>query len=209
LYALRLVRKNTRTFTTTSMGLLFDTAAAMLGFTREITFEGQAAMWLERLARNAPQADTYPFPFVGGELDFRPLLEGIVHDRLSGRDEREIARAFQRGIAAGLDDALTVQRDTQSVDTVVLSGGVFQNELLLGDLKTLLERGRLQAWTNHVVPANDGGISLGQAALAASAVPESRGVASGEAESRRMPPGDRNKSAYGRSHFSKRIGIRY
>jgi hydrogenase maturation protein HypF len=56
---------------------------------------------------------------------------------------------------------------SQSVDTVVLSGGVFQNELLLEDMKEELENTGLQLWTNQAVPANDGGISLGQAALAA------------------------------------------
>jgi hydrogenase maturation protein HypF len=56
----------------------------------------------------------------------------------------------------------------------VLSGGVFQNELLLRDLKSLLEPERLQIWTNHIVPSNDGGISLGQAALAALTSKQSR-----------------------------------
>jgi hydrogenase maturation protein HypF len=164
--ALQLIRKGVRTFRTTSIGRLFDTAAALLGFTREITFEGQAAMWLERLARNALQIDSYPFPFIGGELDFRPLLERIVHDRLHCRDPREIARAFQHGIAVGLSDALIDLRGTHAIDTVVLSGGVFQNELLLSDLRDLLQGHPFQIWTNHAVPANDGGISLGQAALA-------------------------------------------
>jgi hydrogenase maturation protein HypF len=164
--ALQLVRKNVRTFSTTSMGRLFDTTAALLGFTREITFEGQAAMWLEHLARNAHQVDTYPFPFVGGELDFRPLLEGIIHDRLRRRDPRKIARALQRGIAVGLRNALIDLCGTQGIDTVVLSGGVFQNELLLSDLKVLLQGQRFQIWTNRAVPSNDGGISLGQAAIA-------------------------------------------
>jgi hydrogenase maturation protein HypF len=62
------------------------------------------------------------------------------------------------------------------VDTVVLSGGVFQNELLLSDLKALLESEQLEIWTNHAVPANDGGISLGQAALAALANWQSGGA---------------------------------
>ena len=56
---------------------------------------------------------------------------------------------------------------SRSIDTVVLSGGVFQNELLLEDLQSLLEPLHLEIWTNHGVPPNDGGISLGQAALAA------------------------------------------
>jgi hydrogenase maturation protein HypF len=165
--ALQLVHSNLRCFNSTSMGRLFDTAAAFLGFTREITFEGQAAMWLERLARHASSTDCYPFPYVSDELDFRPLLDSVVRDRLRGREESEIARAFHRGIAEGVRDAVTSLCVTHGTSTVVLSGGVFQNELLSTDMQGLLKTHRLQIWTNHVVPSNDGGISLGQAALAA------------------------------------------
>jgi hydrogenase maturation protein HypF len=171
--ALQLVRTRVRSFGTTSMGRLFDTAAALLGFTREVTFEGQAAMWLERLASHAPVIDAYSFPFHDDELDFRPLLDGMIRDRLRGRDKSEIGRAFQRGIAEGLRDAVATLCRTHGLDTAVLSGGVFQNELLSNDLKSLLEPEHLQIWTNHVVPSNDGGISLGQAALAAVTNPES------------------------------------
>jgi len=164
--AMELVHKQLRTFATTSVGRLFDAAAALLGFVREVTFEGQAAIWLEQLARSAPMTEAYRFPFIGGELDFRPLLLAVAQDRDRGRDVREIARCFQRGIAEGLNDALTVIARDHELDTIVLSGGVFQNELLLEDLKSLLN-GRLQVWTNDAVPPNDGGISLGQAALAA------------------------------------------
>jgi hydrogenase maturation protein HypF len=129
-------------------------------------------MWVEQLARSSPLTEPYSFPFIGSELDFRPLLLAVARDRVRGRDVWEIARSFQRGIAQGLCDALNViARDrarNQGLDTVVLSGGVFQNELLLEDLKSLLMGGgSLQVWTNHAVPPNDGGISLGQAALAA------------------------------------------
>jgi hydrogenase maturation protein HypF len=172
LVAARLIHKDMRTFTTSSMGRLFDTAAALLGFTRETTFEGQAAMWLERMAHHSREVEGYEFPFLNAELDFRPALEGIIRDRLRGRDLTEIARAFHRGIAAGLRQALIQLCSAHDTDTVVLSGGVFQNELLLRDLKFLLARDSLQIWTNHVVPANDGGISLGQAALAAFEFPE-------------------------------------
>jgi hydrogenase maturation protein HypF len=170
--AVRLVRKNTRTFPTTSMGRLFDTAAALCGFTREATFEGQAAMWLENLARQSRETDGYPFPYASGELDFRPLLKAVIRDRSRGRDVGEVARAFHRGIALGVRDALMHLRSVYESGTIVLSGGVFQNELLLSDLKTLLERDSFAIWTNHAVPANDGGISLGQAALAAFDTPE-------------------------------------
>jgi hydrogenase maturation protein HypF len=167
--AMELVQKEVRTFATTSVGRLFDSAASLLGFTRKVTFEGQAAMWLEQLAQSAPLTEPYPFPFLGGELDFRPLLQAVVLDRVRGREVREIARSFQLGIGQGLRNALDVISRSHGLDTVVLSGGVFQNELLLEDLKSMLTEGErsLQVWTNHAVPPNDGGISLGQAALAA------------------------------------------
>jgi hydrogenase maturation protein HypF len=94
------------------------------------------------------------------------LLDAIVQDRFRGRAISEIARAFQRGVAAGSVHAVAQLCHNYAIDTVVLSGGVFQNELLLEDIRSILELHRLQVWTNHAVPPNDGGISLGQAALA-------------------------------------------
>lgn len=162
-----LLRKGLRTFTTTSMGRLFDAAAALLGFTRGVSFEGQAAMWLEQLARTAGNTDGYSFPFDGGELDFRPLLQSVAEERSRGREPSQIARAFQRGIARGLADAIGSLCRAHEIDTVVFSGGVFQNELLLEDLRSMSKSAPFAIWTNHEVPPNDGGISLGQAALAA------------------------------------------
>jgi hydrogenase maturation protein HypF len=161
-----LVRKGVRTFATSSVGRLFDAAAALLGFTREVTFEGQAAIWLEQLARNAHVSDAYPMPFTGQELDFRPLLQAIIRDRLRGRAPAEIARAFQRGLAQGTCDAVISMSKARNLDVVICSGGVFQNDLLLSDLKDRLQSENLAMWTNHAVPPNDGGISLGQAAVA-------------------------------------------
>jgi hydrogenase maturation protein HypF len=149
------------------MGRLFDAAAALLGFTGAATFEGQAAMWLEQLARRALPVDGYPFPVVGAELDFRPLLQAVVDDRLGGRDRSAIARSFHRGVADGLAAAAIRLCAEHDVDTVVMSGGVFQNELLLRAVRDRLRERGLALWTNHRVPPNDGGLSLGQAALAA------------------------------------------
>src|SRR5271156_3293651 len=98
----------------------------------------------------------------------------MIEDRLRGRPVHEIARAFQLGMAVGLADTVRELCVSQNADTIVLSGGVFQNELLLTDLKSLLRNERLDIWTNHAVPANDGGISLGQAALAATGICESK-----------------------------------
>jgi hydrogenase maturation protein HypF len=160
-----LIEKRVRTFATTSAGRLFDAAAALLGFTRAVTFEGQAAIWLEHAARGSPSVDPYPAPFEGGELDFRPLLAALARDRARGRPIGEIARAFHRGLARGTAGAILALCEAGGVDTAVLSGGVFQNELLLAELREALGAAPVRLWTNRLVPPNDGGISLGQAAL--------------------------------------------
>lgn len=175
-YSLQMVNKRVRTFTTSSMGRLFDAAAALLGFTRNSTFEGQAATWLEHQARKSSRVEAYPFPLQGHELDFRPLLQSIVEERVRGRCPAEIARAFHLGIASGLCEAIKCFCVRERVQIVVLSGGVFQNDMLLTDIKSLLDSEPLCVWTNHDVPANDGGISLGQAALAAFHVDHSASI---------------------------------
>jgi hydrogenase maturation protein HypF len=162
-----LLERRTRIFSTTSAGRLFDAAAALLGFTRPVTFEGQAAMWLEWLARTAPQVEPYRCPVIGDEIDWRPLLYAIIEDRAAGRDPAEIARAFHAGLASGLADATAALCRGHGLDTAVASGGVMQNALLLERLAGSLEAGGITLLINHLVPPNDGGISLGQAALGA------------------------------------------
>jgi hydrogenase maturation protein HypF len=165
--ARQMVAASVRTFATSSVGRLFDAAAALLGFVRGTSFEGQAAMWLEHLAHNAQPTERYPFPFADGELDFRPLLGAVMRDRRRGRDLGEIARAFHGGVAGGVRDAVAAVCESRGLNTVVLSGGVFQNAMLMEDLDELLGNEGLEVWTNREVPPNDGGISLGQAALSA------------------------------------------
>ena len=159
-----------RCFESTSVGRLFDAVAALLGFTRAITYEGQAAIWLEQVARTAPSSAPLPLPFTDGELDFRPALDAVIAARVKGRAPAEIARAFHSGLARGLAEGALALCDTHNLATVALSGGVFQNDLLLHDLLDELAPSRLTVWTNRLVPPNDGGISLGQAALAAAAM---------------------------------------
>jgi len=165
--ARELVARGLRCFPTTSMGRLFDTVAALCGFTRSISFEGQAAMWLEHLAQKSPPVQPYPFPLAEGELDFRPLLAAIVEDRCRGRDITEIARAFHEAVAAAVVTVVVEYCAAYRAQRVVVSGGVFQNALLLERVAQLLRPHRLDLWINRAVPPNDGGISLGQAALAA------------------------------------------
>lgn len=166
--ARRLLDRGVRAFPSSSIGRLFDAASALVGFTRENTFEGQAAIRLEQLARSGDDrgAEPYPFPVEGGTLDPRPLLRAILRDRLRGLPPARIARRFHRGIARGLAGAIIRLCEEHTLETVVLSGGVFQNGLLLGMLVEETPPG-IELWSNRVVPPNDGGISLGQVAMAA------------------------------------------
>ena len=161
-----LLRSGVRVFATTSAGRLFDSMAALLGYTRPITFEGQAASWLEQLARTAERSElALPCAYVGGEIDWRPLLSSAIESRRSGQSVDLIARAFHLGLARATADAIAELAERESISTAVLSGGVMQNTLLIADLVRALEPSGLRVWINNRVPTNDGGICLGQAAL--------------------------------------------
>jgi hydrogenase maturation protein HypF len=165
--ARRLVQRKVRTFATTSVGRLFDVVAALVGFTQEISYEGQAAVWLEQLAARSTSAAQLPFEFQDDELDFRPALRTAIELRRDGEESATIARGFHIGLARATADVVRHLCRIHDVTAVVLSGGVFQNVLLLASLNELLASGPVPLWTNHAVPPGDGGISLGQAVLAA------------------------------------------
>ena len=163
--ATKFVEKNVRCFVSTSMGRLFDTVAALAGFLREMTFEGQAAIWLEHQAEKSPPQAPYDFP----DLDYRPLLTAVISDRLAGRSISEIASAFHASVVtATVQKILQLSRDNDS-HTVVMSGGVFQNELLLNSILHEFDcHPEIRVLINEQVPTNDGGICVGQAAFGAS-----------------------------------------
>jgi hydrogenase maturation protein HypF len=165
-HARRLARAGFRTFPSTSAGRLFDSAAALLGFTREVEYEGQAAVWLEQLAWGAPTCPPLPFQISDHRVDFRPALHAMARRRREGGDEPSLARAFHDAVASGIVQMSVALCEGHAVDTVVLSGGTFQNALLIDLVRTRLPKS-LQMWTNRQVPPSDGGISLGQAAIAA------------------------------------------
>jgi hydrogenase maturation protein HypF len=154
-----------RTFTTTSVGRLLDTAAALLGFTRAITFEGQAAIRLEQLARGGTDRG-YPLPFADGLIDHAPLLTALMEDRLRGLPEADLAHSVHEALARTVARAGRQLCEAHDLDTVALSGGVFQNRLLLALLERAFAGSGLALWVQREVPPNDGGLSLGQAALA-------------------------------------------
>jgi hydrogenase maturation protein HypF len=160
--ALRVARNYVRCFLTSSVGRLFDAVAALAGFTRAASFEGQAAIWLEHQARQVCPQQPYPFP----GLDSRPLLRAVIDDRRGGRDPREIAAAFHAALAAATVERIHALSEGRPIRFAALSGGVFQNELLWALVAAgLAASGRVRPITNESVPVNDGGIALGQAAL--------------------------------------------
>ncbi|MEM7734392.1 MAG: carbamoyltransferase HypF [Deinococcota bacterium] len=167
LQACKLITQSVQCYPTSSAGRLFDTVAALLGFTHEMTFEGQAAMWLETLAQTASSHDYYPVPLVSSVLDYLPLLDGLIQARVTGTTPAELAASFHHSLAKGVTDAAFSLCDEYELDTIVLSGGVFQNGLLTSLLVTMLTAKGKHVWLHEKVPPNDGGISFGQAALAA------------------------------------------
>jgi len=145
------------------MGRLFDAVAAVLGVRDRVTYEGQAAIELEQLASDVV-ADPYPCSTADGLIRGADLIRAVHDDREAGRRAPEIAAAFHEGVAAA---AASVCAETTDLRTVVLSGGSFQNLRLLGSTRSRLEQLGYRVLTHRLVPPNDGGISYGQAAIAA------------------------------------------
>ncbi len=141
------------------MGRLFDAAAAVLGVRTEVTYEGQAAVELELLAADI---DATPYPWRLG--DGAALIGLLSDDLAAGRPRAQLAAAFHETVAAAAAEACERARDPR---TVILSGGSFQNLRLLASTRARLERSGFRVLSNERVPPNDGGISFGQAAVAA------------------------------------------
>jgi hydrogenase maturation protein HypF len=147
--------------TTSSMGRLFDAAAALLAVCEDQTYEGQAAMELEALV-DITEVLPEGFRIDRDRLDFRPLLGGLLQDGLSAGDG---AALFHGTLIAGLAEWIDRYADQVGGRNVVLGGGCFANRVLAEGLTQALRRSGLIPWLARNVPANDGGISLGQAAM--------------------------------------------
>jgi hydrogenase maturation protein HypF len=155
---------------TTSAGRLFDAVAAAVGICRQRTYEGQAALELEMAAD--PEAEGLYAAKIQKTaadliLDTPAMFRGAVSDRLAGRDPATIAGRFHQSLARGLTDMCLLLREKTGLNLVALSGGVFQNGLLISSLKGRLEQLDFEVLTHSLVPPNDGGLSLGQAVVAA------------------------------------------
>jgi len=145
-----------------SVGRLFDAVAALVGVGAS-TFEGQAAMELEALARSVAPTAPYELPLVGDVLELEPLTHAVLADIAAGRSRAEIARAFHDALVEG---ACAIARHV-GVARVALGGGCFQNRLLVESISERLVADGFTVLAPGAVPPNDGGISVGQAWLAA------------------------------------------
>ncbi len=153
---------------TSSLGRLFDAVAALLGVGGEVIYEGQAAIELEMLAQ--PDHQSYPVELADGtpiRLDVSPMIRAIVEDIQKGIPVSQIAGRFHFTIAEMLATVCLRVREDRGLAKVAVSGGVFQNRLLLEQLTACLTEIGFQVYTNRQVPTNDGGLSYGQAAVAA------------------------------------------
>lgn len=161
---------------TSSVGRLFDAAAAIAGVVDEhwtASFEGEAALALENAAGQGAEAEAYAYGLIAGnplQIDPGPLLAALAADRLRGERIEVMARRFHAGVAAA--GVGTLQRlraaaggEPESAE-VCLTGGVFQNRRLLTAMATGLEAGGWRVLVPRRVPGNDGGLALGQAVVA-------------------------------------------
>jgi hydrogenase maturation protein HypF len=157
-----------------SCGRLFDAVAAALGLSREaVAYEGQAAIELEALAVSAITdcREGYPFHADSGAegfiLDPAPMWAALLEDLNHGEEAGDMAARFHIGLADALVSLALVLSESNGLKTVALSGGVFQNKILLEGVGERLRSTGLQVLCHAQVPANDGGISLGQGVVAA------------------------------------------
>ena len=167
----RLVEHKLNTPPTSSAGRLFDAVAALVGVpgSSRTTYEGQAAVELE-LAASGPTKRSYPIrlrPEADGWIvETRQVIAAVVEDLLSGCRAPEISATFHRTMAQIVAEVCKEIRESNNVTTVALSGGTFQNMLLLTQTTNLLKENGFMVHTHQRVPANDGGLALGQAILA-------------------------------------------
>ncbi len=168
--AIQQVEKGINCPHTSSAGRLFDVCSAILGLCLYNTYEGRAAVELESSAYEGNHAGIYPFQIIDqGDklvLDHQGIVAGVIDDLLKGKKRGEIALRFHQSLLELI--LVTCERLSQRWEEgrIFLSGGVFQNRYLLSRaIAGLKERG-LQPFYHHLVPANDGGISLGQAVVA-------------------------------------------
>lgn len=172
----RMMEKGLNAPLASSAGRLFDAVAAVLGLTRErAMFEGQGAMELEAIAEEFGDKTGDPYPFALGDsnvklLDPSPMWRQLASDLANGAPHGEIAVKFHRGLAIGIGQMVAALAAEHEFESAVLSGGVAQNKILFQETTKQLVSLGLSCITHESFPPNDGGLALGQAAIAAAKV---------------------------------------
>lgn len=153
----------------TSMGRLFDAVASLLGVRHRISYEAQAAIELEMLATQATGVTRPRWAFAIDDrlvLDPGPVVRGLLDDLGRGADVADLAHGFHLAVAAAVVATARAVRASRGTLPVVLTGGVFQNDLLARHTRAGLEEAGFTVLVHRAVPPNDGGIALGQAVVA-------------------------------------------
>jgi hydrogenase maturation protein HypF len=157
---------------TSSLGRLFDAVAAIAGLRSRVTYEGQAAMELEMAAADETSS-VYDYAWEEGapcRILPAPIIRGVVADVGKGLGVPAISAKFHNTLILMFSDLCEVVRRQHGLNRVVLSGGVFQNARLLTGLPPALSTRGFEVFSHRLVPANDGGIALGQALIAAKSI---------------------------------------
>jgi len=164
----KMIDKGINSPMTSSMGRLFDGVSALAGIRKEIYYEGQAAIELEMIADDGMGGYQFDLKEFNDKtlVLIEPIIKGIVSDLEYGVDVESISSKFHNTIAEIILNMSLKIRKHYRLNRVALSGGVFQNSLLLEKTYVLLDRNDFKVFTHHRVPPNDGGISLGQAVIA-------------------------------------------
>jgi hydrogenase maturation protein HypF len=161
---------------TSSCGRLFDAVAALSGIRRQVNYEAQAAIELEMAIGNSYDEGAYPFDLLAEEdrwiIDTRSLFEALLPDIERDVPAGDVSRRFHNGLATVLIEVAVRLRERTGLERVCLSGGTFQNNYLFERFCNQLPKAGFQVFAHSEVPAGDGGLSLGQALVAAHRLPE-------------------------------------
>jgi hydrogenase maturation protein HypF len=168
----QMLERGFQTPPTSSMGRLFDAVAALAGVRDRVSYEGQAGVELEWLATTVAPDGPYPFDLVSGAeetlvVDARPITRAVAEDVSRGVEAARIARRFHTTVVEVIAAVCARLRASTGLNVVVLSGGVFLNALLTAEAVARLEGDGFRVYRHRLVPPNDGGLSLGQLAIAA------------------------------------------
>jgi len=175
-FIIDMISKKINSPETSSLGRLFDGVSAIIGIRNRVCFEGQAAMELEMLS-GENTGEIYDYEWILKDNVYKiltaPIIKGIVADVHNGVHPSVIGGKFHGTLIRLFTELCKIIRKDTDIERVALSGGVFQNSILLSGMVKLLEKNGFKAYTHRLVPSNDGGISLGQAVIAAGAADES------------------------------------